>query len=41
VIPPAAAIANALHDAAGVWIERLPITSERVFRALNDGESSR
>jgi CO/xanthine dehydrogenase Mo-binding subunit len=32
--PPAAAIANALEDAVGVRITDLPITPERVARAL-------
>jgi CO/xanthine dehydrogenase Mo-binding subunit len=35
VIPPAAAIANAVHDASGVWVETLPITAERVYFALS------
>ncbi len=32
--PPAAAIANAIEDAAGVRLTRLPITAERVAEAL-------
>jgi CO/xanthine dehydrogenase Mo-binding subunit len=32
--PPAAAIANAIEDAAGIRLTRLPITAERVARAL-------
>ncbi|TMI80676.1 MAG: nicotinate dehydrogenase medium molybdopterin subunit, partial [Bacillati bacterium ANGP1] len=32
--PPAAAIANAIEDAVGVRITELPITPERVARAL-------
>jgi CO/xanthine dehydrogenase Mo-binding subunit len=32
--PPAAAIANAIEDAVGVRINELPITPERVIRAL-------
>ena len=32
--PPAAAIASAIHDAVGVWMTELPITSEKVARAL-------
>lgn len=42
VVPPAAAIANAVHDAAGVWIETLPITAERIHSALSQqkGEQS-
>lgn len=35
-IPVAAAVANALHDAVGVRIRELPLTAERVFRALQD-----
>jgi CO/xanthine dehydrogenase Mo-binding subunit len=26
---------NAVYDAVGVWIEELPITPERVLRALD------
>jgi CO/xanthine dehydrogenase Mo-binding subunit len=32
--PPAAAIANAIEEAAGVRMTRLPITAERVAEAL-------
>jgi carbon-monoxide dehydrogenase large subunit len=43
VIPTAAAIANAVHDAVGVRIYDLPITAEKVLLALqakkNKGES--
>jgi len=31
---PAPAIVNAIHDAIGVWIHELPVTPERVLRAL-------
>jgi len=34
-IPVAAAIANAVADAVGVRVKTLPITSEKVFEALN------
>jgi CO/xanthine dehydrogenase Mo-binding subunit len=34
VIPTAAAIANAVHDAVGVRIFDLPITAEKVLNAL-------
>ena len=34
VVPTAAAIANAVHDAVGVRIKDLPITAERVLDAL-------
>jgi CO/xanthine dehydrogenase Mo-binding subunit len=33
-IPTAAAIGAAIHDAIGVWIDELPYTPERVWRAL-------
>ncbi len=33
-IPTAPAIAAAIHDAIGVWIDELPMTPERVWRAL-------
>jgi xanthine dehydrogenase molybdenum-binding subunit len=35
-VPVAAAIANAVHDAVGVRIVDLPITAEKVFRALKE-----
>jgi len=35
-VPVAAAIANAVEDAVGVRIKSLPITAEKVFRALKD-----
>jgi CO/xanthine dehydrogenase Mo-binding subunit len=34
VVPTAAAIANAVHDAVGVRIKDLPITAERVLSGL-------
>jgi len=34
LIPMAAAIAAAVHDATGVWIDRVPLTPDRVWRAL-------
>ena len=37
VVPAAAAIANAVHDAVGVRIYDLPITAEKVLRALREG----
>jgi len=39
-VPVAAAIANAVADAAGVRIADLPLTSEKVYRALRGEESS-
>lgn len=33
---PIPAIANAIHDATGVWLTRTPFTPERVWRALRD-----
>ena len=36
IIPGAAAIANAIHDATGVRLTRLPMTAERVWRALRE-----
>jgi carbon-monoxide dehydrogenase large subunit len=36
VVPTAAAIANAVHDAIGVRIYDLPITAEKVLRALRE-----
>jgi CO/xanthine dehydrogenase Mo-binding subunit len=34
-VPTAAAIAAAIHDATGVWIDELPYTPERVWNALH------
>lgn len=31
---PSPAILNAIHDAIGVWFNEIPVTAERVFRAL-------
>ena len=33
-LPVAPAIASAIHDATGVWVDELPLTPERVLRAL-------
>jgi putative selenate reductase molybdopterin-binding subunit len=33
----APAIADAIHDATGVWLREVPFTPERVWRALQDG----
>jgi CO/xanthine dehydrogenase Mo-binding subunit len=38
-LPTAPAIANAIHDATGVWLDRIPATSEQVWRALNAGDT--
>ncbi len=34
LVPTAPAIANAIHDAVGIWIKDLPITPEKVLAAL-------
>jgi CO/xanthine dehydrogenase Mo-binding subunit len=39
-VPTAAAIAAAIHDATGVWIDELPYTPPRVWRALRDARRS-
>jgi carbon-monoxide dehydrogenase large subunit len=36
-VPTAAAIANAIHDAVGVRLYDLPLTSEKIYAALNKG----
>jgi len=35
LIPTAAAVANAIYDAVGVRVMRLPITPERIIRELS------
>ncbi len=36
---PAPAIVSAIHDAVGVWIDEIPVTPERLLRALEEAES--
>ena len=36
ITPTAPAVANAVHDAVGVWINSLPVTQEKVLAALNE-----
>ncbi|MDQ4116803.1 MAG: molybdopterin-dependent oxidoreductase, partial [Actinomycetota bacterium] len=38
IIPPGAAIANAVHDAVGVRLRELPLTPDKVLRALREKE---
>jgi CO/xanthine dehydrogenase Mo-binding subunit len=38
IIPTAAAIANAIYDAVGVRIKTLPITPEKILKALKEKE---
>ena len=38
IIPPAAAIANAVFDAVGVRIRELPITPDKILKALAEKE---
>ncbi len=33
---PMPAIVNAIYDAVGVWMTDLPVTPEKVLRALED-----
>ncbi|HSK22173.1 MAG TPA: molybdopterin cofactor-binding domain-containing protein [Egicoccus sp.] len=37
---PLPTIANAVHDATGVWLTQSPFTAERVWHALREGERS-
>ena len=36
-LPLAPAIAAAICDATGAWVDQLPMTPERVLQALQDG----
>lgn len=38
LIPFAPAVASAIHDATGAWLNRLPLTPERVLTALHQRE---
>ena len=40
MIPTPAAIANALYDACGIRISEMPITAEKVWRALRAKEEA-
>jgi xanthine dehydrogenase molybdenum-binding subunit len=40
LVPTAAAIANAVYDAVGVWIRELPMTQEKLLAALKKKESN-
>ena len=39
IVPPAAAIANAIYRAVGVRLRELPMTPERLWRAIRDAGS--
>lgn len=41
IIPPPAALANAIYDAVGVRIRELPLTAEKIFRALQKQQTSK
>jgi CO/xanthine dehydrogenase Mo-binding subunit len=38
LVPFAAAVASAIHAATGAWVTRLPMTPERVLRAIRSAE---
>ena len=40
IVPPAAAVANAIARAVGVRLTRMPMTPERVLRALQNSARS-
>lgn len=40
LLPYAAAVAAALHDATGVWVNEIPLTPDRVLAALTPGGSA-
>jgi len=37
--PPPPAIVNAIFNAIGVWIHELPVTPEKILRALDEKET--
>lgn len=41
MIPSAAAIANAIYDAVGIWVTELPITPEKVLKAIDEKRKSK
>ena len=40
IVPPMAAIANAIHDAVGVRIDQLPMNPGRILEALWEKDGS-
>jgi CO/xanthine dehydrogenase Mo-binding subunit len=40
LVPFAAAVAGAIHDATGAWVRQLPMTPDRVLAALRDQTTS-
>jgi CO/xanthine dehydrogenase Mo-binding subunit len=36
IVPTAAAVANAIYDAIGVRVTSLPLTSEKVLKAIRE-----
>lgn len=40
IVPPAAAIANAIYDAVGIRVTELPATPERIVRLLKEGRKA-
>jgi CO/xanthine dehydrogenase Mo-binding subunit len=40
LLPVAPAVAAAVRDATGVMVRELPLTPERVWRALQEGSTS-
>jgi CO/xanthine dehydrogenase Mo-binding subunit len=41
MVPTAPAIANAIFDAVGIRVTRLPITPERLWRAMQEQTTGR
>jgi len=41
MIPSAAAIANAIYDAVGIWVMELPITPEKILKAINERQKNK
>jgi CO/xanthine dehydrogenase Mo-binding subunit len=40
IVPPAAALANAIYRATGVRLQELPMTPERLYRAMREAQHS-
>jgi CO/xanthine dehydrogenase Mo-binding subunit len=41
LVPFAPAVAAAIHNATGAWLDDLPMTPERVLAAISGAESAR
>jgi CO/xanthine dehydrogenase Mo-binding subunit len=39
LLPLAPAVLAAIHDATGLWLDEIPVTPDRLWRALQNAQS--